>query len=278
MTFDSIVQNIDTLPPLSNAANAVRSMYSSGLEVMSVSSLVRVLESDAMLMANMLKMINSPFYGFRKKILSAKQAVTLLGTNSVYMFIVKYSIDQTLKADTSVYGFKTEQFNELCHLQSALLYHWYSQINKEDAKYLSQLALVMESGKLLLANEVVKSDYVGEFRKYFNECENLIRFERELFEFSSYRISAELFKHWNLDKHFVDVLEAIDATKDEFKKLDSYVKRDRYIISVIITAVNVKEILTDNSIKQACKKIAKLGLRPHTFEKTAYKVKDAYFN
>lgn len=278
MTFENIINHIDTLPPLSNAANAVRSMYSSGLEYMSVPTLVRVLESDAMLMANMLKIINSSFYGFRKKILNAKQAVTLMGTYRVYMFIVKYSIDQTLKADTSVYGFTTEQFNELCHLQSALLFQWYSQINKEDAKYLSQLALVMESGKLLLASEVTKSDYVGEFRKDFNECENVIKFERELLGTSSYRISAELFKHWNLDDHFVEVLRAIDYTKEDFKKLDTYIKRDRHIISVIATAINVKEILTEDSIKLASKKVAKLGLRRHTFEQTAYKVRDAYFN
>ena len=33
MTFEKIIANIDTLPPLSNAANAVRSMYASGLEI-----------------------------------------------------------------------------------------------------------------------------------------------------------------------------------------------------------------------------------------------------
>ncbi|WP_373069362.1 HDOD domain-containing protein [Sulfurimonas sp.] len=278
MTFENIVENIDTLPPLSNAANVVRSMYSSGLEMMSVSSLVRVLESDAMLMANMLKMINTPFYGFRKKILTARQAVTLLGTYRVYMFIVKYSIDETLKADTSIYGFNTQQFNELCHLQSALLYQWYSQVNKEDAKYLSQLALVMESGKLLVANEVTKSDYVGEFRKEFNECENLIEFEKEMLGMSSYRISAELFKHWNLDDHFIEVLKALDYTKEEFKELDVYIKRHRHIIHIITTVINVKEILTDHSIALASKKVGKLGLSRNMFERSAYKVRDAYFN
>ena len=278
MTFQNIIENIDTLPPLSNAANAVRSMYSSGLEMMSVSSLVRVLESDAMLMANMLKMINTPFYGFRKKILTAKQAVTLLGTYRVYMFIVKYSIDETLKADTSIYGFSTQQFNELCHLQSALLFQWYSQVNKEDAKYLSQLALVMESGKLLLAKEVSGSEYVGEFRKAFNECESLAEFERDLIGTSSYRISAELFKHWNIDDHFVKVLNALDCTKEEFKELDTYIKRHRHIIHIIATAINVKDILSDRSIGLASRKVGKLGLSRNMFERTAYKVRDAYFS
>jgi HD-like signal output (HDOD) protein len=278
MTFEKIVQDIDRLPPLSNAANVVRSMYASGLESMSVTSLVRVLESDAMLMANLLKIINAPFYGLRKRVLNAMQAVTLLGTHRVYMFVVKYSIDETLKADTSVYGFDTKQFNELCHLQSTLMYQWYSQVNMPDAKLLSQLSLIMESGKLLLASEVKKSDYVGEFRKAFNECENISEFEKSLIDITSYRISAELFKHWNLDEVFINILYALDYDESEFKELDYDLQKYTKLIDIIITTINVKEILSDNSISEASKKVGHLGLSRNMFEQSAYKVRDAYFN
>ncbi|MCW8837911.1 MAG: HDOD domain-containing protein [Thiovulaceae bacterium] len=277
MTFEKIIKDIDTLPPLSNAANAVRSMYSSGLEIMSVPSLVRVLESDAMLMANLLKVINTPFYGLRKRILTAGQAVTLLGTHRVYMFVVKYSIDETLKADTSIYGFNTKQFNELCHLQSTLMFQWYSKINMADAKLLSQLALIMESGKLLLANEVKKSDYVGQFRKDFNECEDLSEFEKELIEITSYQISARLFQHWNLERHYIDILEALDYDDEELKRLDYELTKYRNLIDIIITAINVKEVLTEESIKKASIKVEKIGLSKETFEDSANKVRDAYF-
>lgn len=278
MTFEKIVQDIDRLPPLSNVANAVRSMYTSGLESMSIPSLVRVLESDAMLMANLLKIINAPFYGLRKRVLSAMQAVTLLGTHRVYMFVVKYSIDETLKADTSIFGFDTKQFNELCHLQSTLMYQWYSQVNISDAKLLSQLALIMESGKLLLATEVKKSDYVGEFRKAFNECESITKFEKEFIGISSYTISSELFKHWNLDKTFIDVLQALDFDDKEFNELDHEIQNYVMLIDVIITTVNVKEILSDNSILNASQKVEDMGFNKSQFEEVAYKVRDAYFN
>ena len=278
MTFESIIEDIDSLPPLSNAANVVRSMYTSGLEMMSIPSLVRVLESDAMLMANLLKMINAPFYGLRKNVLNARQAVTLLGTQRVYMFVVKYSIDNTLKADTSVLGFNTKQFNELCHLQSALMFQWYSQINDKEAKYLSQLALIMESGKLLLAKEVKESDYVGEFRKDYNECEDIGEFEKDLIGVTSYHLSAVLFKHWKLDEQFVKILYALDYDEEALKEIDIDIKRYRNLIDIIITVINPKEILTENSIRSASKKVAKIGLSRHTFEDMANKVKDAYFN
>ena len=278
MTFEKIIANIDTLPPLSNAANAVRSMYASGLEIMSVPSLVRVLESDAMLMANLLKVINAPFYGLRQKVLSARQAVTLLGTHRIYMFVVKYSIDETLKADTSVYGFDTKQFNELCHLQSALMFQWYSRVNDSEVKLLSQLALIMESGKLLLANEVKKSDYIGEFRKAFNECEDIDKFEKELLGISTYRISAELFKHWDLEEHYVNTLLALDYDEEKLKEINFDLKKYRNLIDIIRTAINVKEVLSEDSILKASKKVARMGLSKGIFEETANKIKDAYFN
>ena len=278
MGFENIVKDIDTLPPLSNAANVVRSMYTSGLEMMSIPSLVRVLESDAMLMANMLKMVNSPFYGLRRRVISASQAVTLLGTHRVYMFVVKYSIDQTLKADTSIFGFNTEQFNELCHLQSSLMYQWYSQINIQDAKMLSQLALIMESGKLLLAIEVQKSDYIGEFRRGFNECTDISDYENDLIDMTAYGISAELFKHWNLEEEYIEILNSLDFSEDKLKELDYDIKRHRDLIDIIITALNVKEVLTDDSIAKASRKVANIGLSRNTFEQISYKVRDAYFN
>jgi len=278
MGFKKIIQNIDTIPPLSNAANAVHSMYSSGLESMGVSSLVRVIESDAMLMANILKMINTPFYGLKKKVVNARQAITLLGTHRVYMFIVKYSIDETLKADTSIYGFDTKQFNEMCHLQSALMFQWYSQVNLSDANFLSQLSLIMETGKLLLAAEVQKSDYVGEFRKGFNECESIAEYEKGLIETTSYAISSELFKHWNLDEIYTEILDALDYDEQRLKELEIHIKRYRNLIDIIITVINVKEVLTDQSIAKAARKVAKMGLSRYTFEETARKVRDAYFS
>lgn len=278
MTFEHIIKNIDSLPPLSNAANIIQAMYVSGLENINILRLVKVIESDAMLTANILKMINAPYYGFTKKIASVSQAVSLFGTRRIHMLVISYAMKEALKADTSVYGFSFAQFNELCHLQAALMLQWYSKVELRDAQFLAPLALIMEAGKLVLADEVTKSDYCGEFRKGFNECEDICEYEKDLIGHTSYELSAVLFEHWNLEPLYVEILNCLDhQDKEHLKKLD--LKTRSYInqLDVIRTAINAKEILTEQSIKKASRKVVAMGLSKDLFEKTALRIRDSYF-
>ena len=278
MTFYDIIEDIDSLPPLSNAAQLVQSMYASGIENINITRLVKVIESDAMLTANILKMINAPYYGFSKRIASVAQAVSLFGTRRIHMLVIQYAVAQNLKADTSIYGFTQSQFNELCHLQSALMLQWISKVELRDAQFLAPLALIMESGKLVLAKEIVASDYVGEFRKGFNECESIEEYERSLIDTTSYRISSLLFEHWNLEPIYVDILKALDEQMNMKKRYDakmqSYIKQ----LDVIRTAINVKEILTESSIEKASKKVKAMGYRSDLFETIAYRIRDVYLS
>ena len=141
--------------------------------------LVRVIESDAMLTINILKMINAPYFELKNSVVSISQAVTLLGAGTIHKLVIFYAICERIIADTSIYGFTNAQFNDLCQLQSELMLQWYSKVNLEEAKYLAPLALMMESGKLILAQEIIKDENCGEFRKGFNECENIQEYEKD---------------------------------------------------------------------------------------------------
>jgi HD-like signal output (HDOD) protein len=277
MTFEKIISDIDSLPPLSDAAYIVQSMYLSGIDNINILRLVKVIESDAMLAANILKMINAPYYGFQKKIASVSQAVALFGTKRIYGLIMHYAMQESLKADTSIYGFEESQFNDLCHLQSALLMQWYSHIEVRDAQFISSLALIMESGKLVVAKEVVASDYCGEFRKGYNECESIEEYEKSLIGVTSYEISALLFKHWNLEPLYSTILEALD-NEEKYNLLD--VKEQNYVneIDVIRTAINAKDILSNISIEKAAHKVMGMGYSDQLFKDVAYRVRENYLD
>jgi len=272
MTFNNIVNNIDSLPPLSDAANIVQSLYSSGVENIDVKRLIKIIESDAMLSANILKTINAPFFGMRNKITSIARAIPLIGARRIEMLVVNYAIREHVKADPSIYGFNNLQFNEICRLQSALLLQWYSKINLKDAQYLTSLALMMESGKLILAKEVIESDYVGEFRKYFNECENIQEFEKSLIGTTSYYLTALLFQHWNLDEKYIRVLKALDSDNEDDLQILFYAN----IIEIIRVSINVKDILSDTAISNASVLVKELGMDDEIFIAVANEIKENY--
>lgn len=79
MTIEHIIESIDSLAPLSNAILEVQDLYAAGQEELDIHKLVSIIESDALLSLNILKMANSPMYGFSSRITSVSQAVTLFG-------------------------------------------------------------------------------------------------------------------------------------------------------------------------------------------------------
>ena len=69
MDYETLIKTIDSLPPLSDTAVLIQKLYAEGAENVDIIKLVRIIESDALLAANILKMINAPFYGFSSLII-----------------------------------------------------------------------------------------------------------------------------------------------------------------------------------------------------------------
>ncbi len=273
MTYESLVKSIESLPPLSNTTFLIQELYANGAGNIDIIKLVKIIESDALLAANVLKMINAPIYGFSKQIASVSQAVTLFGTQEIFGLVLHYAIHEKIKANTRIYGVSATTFNDICHLQSALLMQWYSKIDPRQAQFLTSLALIMESGKLVLAQEITKSNYVKEFKKGYEACKNTSEYEDSLLGTTSYYISGLLFEHWNLEPIYVDVLKYIDYEKDDISpKVISYLDT----LNVIKTAVNTKDILTKKSVLLACREVNDMGLNADYFAEVALRVKRNY--
>ncbi|MEA2100590.1 MAG: HDOD domain-containing protein [Campylobacterota bacterium] len=272
MNFESIVKNIESLPPLSDAIIKIRRLFNEDRDDIDVGELVLLIESDALLAANILKITNSSLYGFSRKISSIRQAVTLLGMLQINSLIINYAIDENIKANTGVYRVSNEKFNDMCHIQTSMVSQWYSKINFKDAQFLSSLALIMESGKLILAQEITSSSYEKDFQVGLVKCDNIEKYEDSLIGTTSYKLTALLFEHWNLDPLYSQILESLDKTENIDKDIETYVK----VINIIKTAVNVKELLTKQSVLKAVKLLKEMDLEVEPFIEVAIKIKKSY--
>ncbi len=277
MTFKSIVEHIKSLPPLSDVALSVQKLYAENADVDTI-KLVKLVESDALLTANILRLMNTPYYSFSHKISSIKQAVTLLGSRTMHTLIIHYAMRESLKTKTGIYGLTSESFNDMCNLQKALITQWYAKVDLRDAQFLSPLALMMETGKLILERELVASDYLEEYLKDLYTCESIQEYEKELFDMSSYQITGLLLEHWNLDPIYVEVLKGMDSTKEEREENDAKIQAYIDALNVVRTAINVNAMLTEDSISKAAKLVQQSGLNPNQFIATANLVKESYLD
>jgi len=268
MNYENIVSKIESLPPLSDTMMIVQKLYSEGAENVEIKKLIKAIESDAILAANILKMINSPLYGFSKQIVSIAQAVTLFGTELIFGLVVRYSIKRVIIANLRAYGRSNDLFNEICHLQSTLVSEWYSNVHIERAKFLVPLALIMESGKLILAQEVTQSGNLKEFCHGLKKVENISVYENENFQTSSYYVSGLLFEHWNFNQTYVEILKGLDFEHPPAAEF----REEIDILDVVRTAVNVKDIFTQESVDKASFLVEDMKLDVDSFREAVDKI------
>ena len=273
MDYKSLVKTIESLPPLSHAATLIQKLYENGASEVNITKLVKLIESDAVLTANILKMINSPYYGFSKKIASVSQAVTLFGTEIVYGLVIHYAINERMKANTEMFGISSTIFNDVCQMQSSLVLQWYSKIDTRQAQFLAPLALIMESGKLVMAEDIIRENYVKKFKSEYQAAKDPLAYEDSIFGTSSYFATGMLFEHWNLEPLYVEILKALDY-EPEYKtnKVESYIDT----LSIIKTAINPREILTKQSVLKAARLVEELGFDKDYFISVALRIKKSY--
>src|SRR3990167_3340217 len=190
----------------------------------------------------------------------------------VYGLVLKYAIGELLRADTEIYGLDNKRFNDVCQLQSTLMMQWYSRVDLRHAQIMTSLALIMESGKLVLANEVMKSSYIKKFTIGYKNAKNITEYEHNLLGTTTYYLSALLFEHWKFEKLYVEILKDLDFETEVSPKVKSYIDS----IDVIRVAINVKNILTADSIKDACDIVEEIGLDVNDFKRIALRVKEQY--
>ncbi len=103
------VQNILQLPALPTIAVEVASLIDNPNT--SVSKLTQVISADQVLTAKVLKIANSPFYGFQRKISTLDFAIMVLGFDSLKEILISVSLISAFKKKQDKY-FNSKEFWE----------------------------------------------------------------------------------------------------------------------------------------------------------------------
>lgn len=85
-----IIKNIEDLPTLPDVVQAVSSLVNDPSS--SAADLAKVISSDVALSARILKLANSPAYGFSRKVVDIKHAIALLGFKETQALAISISV------------------------------------------------------------------------------------------------------------------------------------------------------------------------------------------
>lgn len=251
-----MIDDIKSFPPLPESIAKIQELCMS--QEVNINALVKVIESDPMLSANILKAVNSPMYGMSKVISSIHQAMMLFGVSMIRGFAAANAIKKTLPLDLSPYGIGIERLSEISTMQQALVKLWYGEVDKQMLPLLLSTSFLMELGKLVSASKIIKLGIKEPFFLKLQESHSVNDVEKSFCEMGSYEVSALMFEHWNFEPALIDTLKAIASPTP---------KGYGAVLLAISEAINVKEVLSEEALKRASDVIAQYALDQAAFDR-----------
>lgn len=268
--LEEIAERIKSLPPLPKSFHEISLICSNPNS--SVNELSRIIEEDPMLVANLLKVANSPLYSFRREIKSVLQAVSLFGMSTTRSLVTDMSIKKLLNVDMAPYGVTPEEFAHISSLQSSLMLQWYGKVDKSKIEMLFLSALLQETGKILIADEIVKNDETYQFKSEIENSTNIASVEKAFVGTTTGDITAKIFEHWRFDDLMVQAIrysDDIDASPPEVRAYSLALK-------VVKTAIPMNSPLSERSVTIALNIVTKENLNEAAFATAIEKLLEHY--
>ena len=250
---NSIVESIKSLPPLPKTLIDMQRVCND--PDASIHDLTKTIDHDPMIVANLLKAANSPLYMFGREIKNVAQAVSLFGMSMTRSIALGNSVRKLLNVDMEPYGITSERFAEISSMQAALMHSWYTKIDRDKAEKLFLAAFLQETGKILIASDIIQEDLTYNFKSDIGMTNNIAQVEFSYVEDTTATVTAAIFEHWKFDSVFVEMIRF----SDNYLKAPEEIREYATALNIVKTIIPINSPLSEPSINFGLKKALDAG-------------------
>lgn len=258
---EEMLKKIKQLPPLPESAMKIEAVYQDPNS--SFNDMVKILEKDPLLTADILKAANSPLYGFSREINAIAQAVGLFGMGTVRGFALASIVKKSFKLDLGAYNMTADMFSNLSKKQHALVTAWCLRKEPKLLGVLSPAAFLCEIGKVLIAQQIISDGSEQKFKEMIKETNDIELSEKAITGVDTPEVSAYVFEHWKFEQGLIDTIRYAQEPQNAPEKDQKSAK----ILHVVRTAVPINGVMTEASIALAKELVSKYELDMESFEK-----------
>lgn len=198
---DEIIRGIDKLPTLPGIAIKILEAVqdkNSGLK-----ELADILSTDPPLSAEVLRLINSPYYGLNSRITSVTHAVNLLGATTVKNLALSFSVIKCFQSDDAE-GFDYTQYWKDSLFSAVTMKLIIGKMNRQLADDAFFLGLLHDIGILTL-NQCMHDQYSLVLTEMDKNQSTYQDMENQVLGFTHMEIGSLLVKKWGLPDFFYTV-------------------------------------------------------------------------
>ena len=245
MQIDDLLRRVESLPPLPRTIILIEEYRRKSEK--EISELHDIISKDALIVTNLLKIANSAMFDFRSKVETPIRAISLLGINFTISVAISASSQKLLVTTLAPYGLTNDNFMNSSNIASVLASLWLGKIDETIKDEIILPALLIDIGKYIIADMILNEQKEKEFKAKIEEgILSIEEVEKEFLGFSSSYVTAQIFKHWKLSPNLINSIEFVDDINNVSKEFERKAK----ILSVIKTVANIKEPLSEKSIKE----------------------------
>lgn len=203
LTLDRVVNRIEKFPALPHIISLVLKKIDDPRS--SIADITRTLSADEGLVANVLKLANSAYYGFPRRIVSVTEAVVILGLNTlkslIYTTLAKNVLGKEVK------GYALDRGELWRHsVACGIICREIARKNRlGDIEAYFVAGLLHDIGKVILG-EYLEEEYEEIVKRVSESSQPFNIIEREILGFDHAEVGGLLAKKWNLPEFLVEAI------------------------------------------------------------------------
>ncbi|MQA01027.1 MAG: HDOD domain-containing protein [Dehalococcoidia bacterium] len=198
--LDQMVHDIAELRPL--AAAATRVLQITEGDTFSAHELAQAISADQALTARLLRLSNSAYYGFPRRITTVRDAVVLLGFRAVRSATLASSVIDALPGSTTVDYQQMWRYSVTVGMLAEVL----ARAHRRHLEEAFTAGVLHNIGRLALDQH--RPELLNAARRYAErEDVSVTEAELRLFEFTDAELGGALARHWNFPDELADAVE-----------------------------------------------------------------------
>lgn len=204
VSLEEIVQAVQDLPSLPQVV--LRVMELTEEPDSTAQDINQELSQDQGLTARVLKLANSAFYGFPRRISSVTDATVLLGFRTIRSIVMAASVNEILSQKMDGYALEYGELwkHSQCSAMAARLLAKRVKYPGIDVAYTA--ALLHDIGKVVL-NSSLQEAYREVLDKVSHDNLSFLQAEESILGFNHAQVGARISEKWNLPPELVEAIE-----------------------------------------------------------------------
>ena len=232
--MQTIVRQIEKLAPLSKTI--LDTLTFSTKAHKTSEELVDILSTDPLVIASLLKTVNSAIFGFRNEVESVENLIYLMGVDFTISMVLSNNIEDSLETNVDAYGLDQTQFKFFLALKLKFISSWLRKENPELLKKIYLPLILQDVGKFIISKELKNEDKITSFLNTIKkDPQDIDKIERKYYNCTSTEVSVLVLDHWKINKNIINTLNG--EAKEVYKILQLI-----NVIFNIIETFNEKQI------------------------------------